>query len=252
MKDFIFKYLKYFSVVFGAGVVFVGVWQIRGRVKRVWGRLRGDGAPRRPVAPRPTAARVPEPRVAPTVAKDAPPCLLLTCFEQQQPMFLEVLNFSDPGYTAFDSVVCLRVAGRVIYLTPPLFEVQAPLTWAVLRMASGTAKREAVPIQIPPEGKRVALSPQDAEVLSETTCYFGIDLAMIPLAEQLRTDLRTTLQQLQELLGPRLCVLECHKDVVDGWPSAQRTRRLEIWREIFKGLEIRKADTDVSRKSDSL
>jgi hypothetical protein len=241
MKDVIFAYLKYFSAIFGAGVVLLGIWKIRVRVKHAWRRWRGEGVSRRPGVPRLTPDPALESRVKPTLAKDAPtPCLLLTCFEQQQPMFLQALNISDPGYTAFDAVVCLRAAGRVVYLTPPLFDAQAPLTWSVLRMAAGAAEHEAVPLRTP-DGKRGALSPQDVEVLAATTCYFGIDLAMTPLEEQIRTDIRTTLQQLQETFGPRLCVLKLHKDVVDGWPSVQRARRLEIWTEIFNGLKIRKA-----------
>lgn len=263
MKDLI---IKLFSAIVGAGLVIGGIWKVRGRVKDAWRQLRGagdsqqrPGAPQHPpgpdLEPRVKTPPVPdlEPRVKTPSAKEAqPPCLLLTCFEQQQPLFLEALNIADPGDTAFDSLVCLQAEGRTVYLTPPLLDTQAPLTWAVLRMAVGAEAHDAVPILKPPDGKTAALSPKDVQRLrlATTTCYFGIDLAMIPLAEQVRTDIRTTLQQLQEILGQRLCLLEIHKDVVDDWSSAQRNRRWDIWTDIFNGLDIRKEAPNVrNRKS---
>lgn len=251
MKDLI---IKLFSAIVGAGLVIGGIWKVRGRVKGAWRQLWGAGDSQKPGAPQITPSPDLEPRIKTTQdpdleprvktmpAKEAqPPCLLLTCFEQQQPLFLEALNIPDPGYTAFDSLVCLR-EGRTVYLTPPLLDTQAPLTWAVLRMAAGAEEHDAVPTLKPPDSKKAALSPKDVECLrlATTNCYFGIDLAMIPLAEQVRTDIRTTLQQLQEILGQRLCLLEIHKDVVDDWSSAQRNRRWEIWTDIFNGLDIRK------------
>ena len=256
MKDLI---IKLFSAIVGAGLLIGGIWKVRGRFKDTWRQLWGAGdSQQRPGAPKITPPPDLEPRVKNDTrktmpAKEAPPpCLLLTCFEQQQPLFLEALNIPDPGYTAFDSLVCLQAEGRTVYLTPPLLDTQAPLTWAVLRMAAGAEADEAVPILKPPDSKTAALSPKDVQRLATTTCYFGIDLAMIPLAEQVRTDIRTTLQQLQEILGQRLCLLEIHKDVVDGWSSAQRNRRWEIWTDIFNGLDIRKEAPDVrNRKSEN-
>lgn len=265
MKDLI---IKLFSAFVGAGLVIGGIWKFRGRVKDVFRQLRGagdsqerPGAPQRPpgpdLEPRLKTPPVPdlEPRVKTPPPKEAqPPCLLLTCFEQQQPLFLEALNIADPGDTAFESLVCLQTEGRTVYLTPALLDRQASLTWSVLRMAAGAEAEahDAVPILNPPDSETAPLSPKDVERLrlAATTFYFGIDLAMIPLAEEVRTDIRTTLEQLQEILGQRLCLLEIHKDVVDDWSSAQRERRWDIWTDIFNGLDIRKEAPHVkNRKS---
>ena len=62
-----------------------------------------------------------EPPRAPIVVKDTSPCVILTCFELDQPTFLQHLNLLNPtGRVAFDTVVRFSVDSKRVYLTPAL------------------------------------------------------------------------------------------------------------------------------------
>ena len=239
MKDFIRTVVKSIGVVIGGAA---GIWDILKRPLRFWTQRTPPPEPEPRPKPMPQKDPPMPQKDPPMPQKDPPmPYLLLTCFEHQQKKVLQALQRRDPGITAFDTVVCLQEADGVIYLTPGLLDLANELTWTVLRMASGTAEDAAVLLQ-KPNGEKAVLSPKDLDSLRETTCYFGIDLAMIPLSGETRTEIRMTLQRLQDILGPRLHLLKIGKDVVDGWPSEQRERRFAIWNEIFNGFEIRTLD----------
>ena len=253
MKDLL---IKLFSAV-GAGLVIGALWKIRGRIKDFWRKLwAGDSQKTEDPKITPPPGLEPKKEAQPEkVAQPKPPCLLLTCFEQQQPLFLQALVNSPDQDIAFDRLVCIRAEERMVYVTPPLLDKEASeITWTVLRIAAGADEgHDAVPILKPPDNKTVTMSPLDiASLRMATTCYFGIDLATIPLGEQVRTEIRTALQDLQEILGSRLCVLEIHKDVVESWDEAIRNKRWDIWTDIFTGLEdIRREAPNVNNRENN-
>ena len=215
-------------------------------VKRFWPKPK-KGEPPASLGEEMTPTPVPTPPVSPKKEPSPMPLgglggegtVLLTCFEQDQLTLLNALGLpSRPADTAFDTVVRLAADSKVVYLTPPLFEDHVSITHALLGLAAG---REiiSIPMYTNAEGERLNVPLQEAQSeLAEAVCIFGIDIAVVPLGQQRAALIREELQRLKEVLGSRLVLFKLRTQDVESWPAASRTKRYELWSEVFEGLDL--------------
>lgn len=158
--------------------------------------------------------------------------ILLTCFEDDQPLLLEDLNLGTTDDTAYDTVIVHRPVNThtLSYLLPPLLDEKADVTWALLE---GTL-HDTHTIVFQTDGNRETLIPQAAHAkILDAEVYIGINLAVVPLSETHRAEIRTALLRLRERFGEKLHIRKLQASVLEDWPTQTRNTRNAIWEQIF-------------------
>ena len=202
---------------------------ISGRIRRL------GGAP----APKPEP---PIPDSQPPVETVSGEAVLLTCFENDQSLLLEDLNLGDIHETAYDTVIVHRRddTDNTVYLLPPLLEKKncAEVTWALLEGTPAPDDTDAIvfeTFETAPNSETITLQAAHAKLL-DADVYIGINLAVVPLSETHRDEIRNALLRLRKRFGEKLHIRKLQASVLADWPTQTRNTRNAIWKQIFHGV----------------